>query len=63
MSRAKHPPRTPEEHHAEALALLNDAQDYPANSGAAIYLVTRAAAHASLALYKPTTRRKTTAKE
>lgn len=51
--RGRKPPQTPAEHHEEALALLNDAEDYPLGNAVHVSLVTRAAAHASLALYRP----------
>lgn len=47
-------PQTPSEHHAEAIALLLDAEDYPVNSAVYVGFNVRAAAHASLALYSPT---------
>ena len=55
--RPRSTPQTPADHHAEALALINDAADFPLHSSAHLALVTRASAHASLALYKPTTTR------
>lgn len=56
-------PQTPAEHHAEALALLNDAEEHPTHSTYRLSLLTKAATHAALALYRPSTppRRKATA--
>lgn len=46
-------PETPAEHYAEAVALLNEAADFPPYAKAAIGLATRASAHALLALHRP----------
>jgi hypothetical protein len=46
-------PQTPAEHHAEAIGLLNDADDFHPATPAHLALLTRAAVHASLALYRP----------
>lgn len=46
-------PQTPAALHAEAVTLLNEATEYPVNSAAFLGMNTRAAAFASLALYRP----------
>lgn len=50
---------TPEQHHHEALRLIDDAERrLPRNTLGYVGQMTRAAAHASLALYKPPTVRR-----
>jgi hypothetical protein len=58
-------PQTPAEHHARAVELANTAAELNPHSTSALVYATRAAAHASLALYKPTAQRaaKTTTKK